>query len=778
MDRFTLEIKGVSEALRVAAFRAEERISRPYRADVYVLTKQSAFAGLEGALSKRATFTIAAADHDAATKMHGIVTAVELVHAFGDRALVAVEIRPKLWLLALERHSRVWVKKKALDVVKELFSKSALDAPVLAAQATYPELEHVCQYHESDLAFVSRWLERDGLHYWFEPGDDAEKLHIADANPSERHPRAALRCVGGLDAGQAASVGQALFRFAARRTARTSETTVGDYYYPQPSLEIRASHATLHPSEGKSVAFRERVWAPAEATRLAQVRAEEAAAEAVLFEGEGTVLGLRCGFVFEVGEHHGGGPTGEYRCVALRHRGFDASHGHELARWIDPELGWLRTDAPPYHVDLEAVVADVPYRPARSTPWPALSGLEYARIDGEADGDYAQLDNQGRYVVKLMFDENSSPAGGASTRLRLLQPHGGNPEGCHFPLRKGTEVLVGFVDGDPDRPVVVGAVPNPETPSTVTSANATQNVIQTGGKNRIEVEDKSGSEYVVLYSPPDKSTLHLGAANGPFADGHHARISTDGDAKVHAGGSRHITIGGEQTEDVKGPVGEAYHANQTTHVYGAWKETIDGSATQTISAGETRTVSGGLTETINGGETRTITGSQTETVSASATRTIGASLQEMVGASVTRTISANETTTVGANLSQVVAGGVTIDTPGALTVTTAAAATFIAPAGFTLVAPGGFHNFDGEWLKTGLTSFGKIFAITDSIVAIKSDILGAWLSVVIMRNFLGSLKVGFLATKFGAHGEHDENAAVDTYGGGALICPAANHTEA
>src|SRR5262245_58000453 len=169
-----------------------------------------------------------------------------------------------------------------------------------------------------------------------------------------------------------------------------------------------------------------------------------------------------------------------------------------------------------------------------------------------------------------MFDESGLPDGGASARIRMMQPHAGNPEGFHFPLRKGTEVQVVFVRGDPDQPIIAGAIPNAATPSPVTRANQTQNVVQTGGRNRVEIEDEHGSEYIDISSPPEKTFMHLGAHAG--LGSHNYVVSTSGDQSMHTGGKRDIRVGGNQTETVGGNVTENYHSTQTT--------TVDGSLTE------------------------------------------------------------------------------------------------------------------------------------------------------------------------------------------------------
>ena len=130
-------------------------------------------------------------------------------------------------------------------------------------------------------------------------------------------------------------------------------------------------------------------------------------------------------------------------------------------------------------MSIRAIRSVVQYRPACATPVPRIYSVENAVVDGEADTDYAQIDENGRYKVKIKFDEGALKNGKASTALRMMQPHAGNPEGFHFPLRKGTEVILAFLGGDPDRPVIAGVGPNAVTPSPVTLSNFSKNVIQT-----------------------------------------------------------------------------------------------------------------------------------------------------------------------------------------------------------------------------------------------------------------------------------------------------------
>jgi len=115
----------------------------------------------------------------------------------------------------------------------------------------------------------------------------------------------------------------------------------------------------------------------------------------------------------------------------------------------------------------------------------------------------------------LPFDQSGRKDGKASAWVRMMQPYAGAGHGMHFPLHKGTEVLLTFIDGDPDRPVIAGAVPNAETPSVVKDANQTMAAIQTGGSNKIAIEDKAGSERILMHVPNQKSFIRIGMPNDP-----------------------------------------------------------------------------------------------------------------------------------------------------------------------------------------------------------------------------------------------------------------------
>jgi type VI secretion system secreted protein VgrG len=691
-----------SDALRVLAFSCEEQVGAPYLLSVHIDLKAE-LADLESALGKPGALTFGS------TVFHGILLEAELLLAVGDRRIFRLSLAPELRALDFTHHSRVFVDKTVPEIIEAILKENELASYELRLSGKYAKRKHICQYKESDLAFLQRWMEREGIYYYFLQQDDGAKLIICD--DKSRHDDADPATVRYYpSSGDDALAGEAFGSWRRVHAGVTGSVTLGDYDYQKPALKISGVKAQAAVGFEELVRFEDNLWDQPEADRLATVRAEHLQAAQIRFHGRGRVRGLHAGLCFALEEHPREAFNQRYQICHVRHYGTLLQSDPALAQQLD-----LPRPSAAYEVVVEVLPESVQYRPERRAAWPEVHGVESAVVDGDAKSPYAQIDPEGRYRVRMLFDEAKNPDGSASAWLRMLQPHGGAPEGHHFPLRKGTEVLVGFVHGDPDRPYIVGTAPTRTTPSQVTSANNTKNVLQTGSLNRVEIEDLDGEQYIDISTPPEKTFVHLGAHAG-LGD-HNIVTKTAGDGLHNAGGNRDITVGGNQTEDVTGNVTEEYAANQTTHVFGSFTETINAGETQTISAGSKLTIDGGLTQTIDGGETRTVTGSLTETINGDRTQTINGSTTE----------------TVGGSLSQTVAGFVSVSTPASYVLNAAGGINMITPAsgkltglgGVTLIAPGGQMTVDSFWDGIGKQHWAAYF-LKISIGFFRFAVTTAW----------------------------------------------------
>jgi hypothetical protein len=302
-----------------------------------------------------------------------------------------------------------------------------------------------------------------------------------------------------------------VFGWSCRKQRLAERVVVRNYNPEEPSLDVSDTTAIDSRGQGTEYIYGQNVQTDTEATYLSQIRAEEQICRKTQFFGESSVSRLQAGYLFMLDQH----PNTKYN--ATEYLAIEVNHeGHNLDMSIAHDAN--KKTRPQYQNSFVAISADVQYRPPLKTIKPRITGNLHARIDGEVLSEYAQLDSEGRYKVSMPFDfhNDDHPEGLASARVRMIQPYAGENRGMQFPMAKGTEVLLSFVDGDPDRPIIAGAINTAAAPGPVTADNQTESVIQTGGNNKIRMEDKFGSERVMLESPAANSWIRVGATNDPI----------------------------------------------------------------------------------------------------------------------------------------------------------------------------------------------------------------------------------------------------------------------
>lgn len=392
--------------------------------------------------------------------IHGqIVELRERGQESASHLVYELTIRPAAWNMSLFQTQELFLRQSMPEI---LLSKAAREGGAIEARLaeSYPERELVLQYQESDLAFVSRLSEHLGISYFVENDADGERLVFTDH-------------LGGMATFDGDAVpfmpgtGMGVYELSTVLAAVPEVHVVQDYNYRIPDVDLTAVQRVDGAHGGGVVACDTHHKTPQEGAALARVRAEEAASRRWRIEGKSAVGALSAGMQVVVEGHprYDGEPLliTEVELAATQPVGTGGETG-ELT----------------YENRFSAVRTILPYRPPLRTPRPRIAGVVSATVQPGPDGTLggpAQLDEHGRYFVRLHFEPGGE--GQASRPMRMAQPFVGSAEGMHFPLRPGVEVLLAFVNGDPDRPLIVGAVPNAQTPSTVTAHNSQLNRIQT-----------------------------------------------------------------------------------------------------------------------------------------------------------------------------------------------------------------------------------------------------------------------------------------------------------
>jgi type VI secretion system secreted protein VgrG len=788
-DVFSLSCPAL-DSLAFVGWKGTEHVSRPYEIELYFTVPAGAPA--RKAVGERATLK---ADRGSGDPLvwHGVIASVRLLHTFAERALYKALLVPKLWMLRHSMRSHVFTH----ETVKQFLSDTLVAGGLATSEfrfsvdeGRYPEEELVVQYRETHLDFFHRWLEREGLYYYFEHADGApgEVLVIVDdASLHDDFPgggRARHVPVHGHDA----TAPTGLHQLEQDVAWLPKSVTVTDYNYANPSAPVLGESRVTEHGMGVLRDYGHRVFVEGEAKRLAEVRAQSIGCREVTLRASGDVLGPRPGYRLAIDDR----PeevTESWLALEVSHVGTISGATAEMRRLTG--LGAGET----YRMSLVAIPAETQFRAAQSTPWPRIYGFENAIVCGPATSQYAQLDADGRYFVRFEFDASELEDGKASTRVRMMQPHGGATEGFHFPLRKGTEVMIGFLGGDPDRPFIAGVVPNAHKPSVVGERNHTQNVVRTGSGNQIVLEDEQGKEFIFVHTPNKATGIYLGVPTGQHTDVYTGEgktttgtfsspvnaIPTNPDVIIERDvtfsflntteGSYGLWVGGDAWENVLADKylwvgGDTYYG-----LSGTYDLLVGSTANETYYATRTTTIKTGRTDTVEaGGMTQDLTDFLHQGVHGSGWQHVDADWEHKVTGTATDDYG-TWSTKVGQTWTANVGSGITITcTGGSVTITSASGNVNInAPAGkVSITSPTVEHNTEAlqhksssfqDWYKyKGATGILKTdhAAIYQSAYGLKIDTVAAKMDTTAAKKEDRGLK----STVLGAYIKQQAAAAI------------------
>lgn len=467
--------------------------------------------------------TIEVVSLEATRIINGIVSLLSEGDSHHGFVHYEMEVVPQLWLLQHRVQSRIFQWAKVPDILKQVLQPLDVD---LRITGTYPEREYCVQYQESDFQFACRLMEEEGIYYFFEHSNDKHKLIVADADLPGQNS------VAYVAHGNAYS-GPRIDHWAKTQRLAAPKITVRDYHCLAPDktkdlessvtvsdkpkfgkvehslqaantdkleiIEFPGGYAAQYDAVGvnggddKQSDF-EKIFQADE--RTVRLRGEEQAAQALRARGAGNCPQLAPGFKFTLAGHDHA--DGDYRMLHVR---------HEAANDFIEELPG-HTGAFTYANRFECLPAKLAYRPPRLTHKHQIRGVQTAVVVTDGDNEIT-VDKHGRVKVKFHWDRRDAADLTCSSWLRVAQLWAGKKWGAYFWPRKGHEVVVAFVDGDPERPLIVGSVYNGVNlpPTAPVSDNAKVAGIRSrifGGKdedcNGFALYDAKGEEYTQIYS--------------------------------------------------------------------------------------------------------------------------------------------------------------------------------------------------------------------------------------------------------------------------------------
>ncbi|WP_114416886.1 type VI secretion system Vgr family protein [Marinospirillum perlucidum] len=537
--RFTFEMSDSDTLFEVVSFKGHEALGQPFRFTLEVFSEEELT--IKQLRGKKARLLLEAQGRS--RDIWGVVAQGKVKAPLEDGYLYQLTLVPRLQRLSLIETNEIYLKHQLQDTLAQVLEEGELGSSDydLGQLGGYRDWEYRCQFGETHLNFLQRICEREGVYYRFDHADDTDKVVFLD--DIFQHVKAAeIELQYQPETGLVVEDDLGLLQvWTSQGEPLPKHITLKDYSSETPSVQIEGKASVDDEGFGHIYRYCDNLIDVDEAEKLAEVRAQEIAMQGEVFLGESRDVSLAPGLAFSVTGHFREADNGDFYAYTLEHEGFNPTFSR-----INPA-----TQPAAYVNRLRALRSDVQFRPTPSAEKPRFHGVLHAIIDAEDEGKYANIDDEGRYKVILPFDRVHTPGEGqASWWIPMMQPSAGTGGGMHFPLLKGTEVLLSFIGGDPDRPVISGALPNTAQPSRVTSANKTRNEIHSASGNRIEMEDEEGKSRLKLFSPTNNSYLHLGAPNH---DGDGVTITTDGLFRSESiGGMQKLRYAKDYTVDDKG----------------------------------------------------------------------------------------------------------------------------------------------------------------------------------------------------------------------------------
>ncbi len=566
------------EDLRVVELEGREAISELF-AFRLVLTSELPAISLEEQVGKHGRLRLLGMHGERC--INGMIRRFERLGDAVNQALYAVELVPKHWLLTRRQACRIFQQHNCEDmsvpgIIKKVFADAGMSADhirwALKQPGQYQPRDYVVQYRETDFAFISRLMEEEGIFYFFEHSEEGHKMVIGnDPSAHAQNPAKDTFRYRALDGGDPPVYEDMVYRMTGAKQIQYGAVCLDDFNFQDPELDLTTRLAAKEFSQLEWSNYPDHFTTRQEGNRYAQLRLEEQTARMRQFDMQTRCRILQAGYRLTIVDH----PTypdfnRDYVVLTIEHR---AKQG-----------GSLRAEAIGVEFDYQPTVtlidAKIPFRPPLKTPRPVVHGSQTAIVVGP-QGEEIYTDKFGRVKAQFHWDREGVYNENSSCWIRVSQSMAGGGYGALFLPRVGQEVIVDFLEGNPDRPIIVGRVYNADhMPGYALPDNKTRSSIKSrsskggAGGNEIRFEDLKDNEQFLLHAMRD---FHLRTKRDKVEiverDEHmiverniHKHVKQNEHVEVTL--DQKVKIGGKVLVQIKGDRGETITGNVSADVKG------------------------------------------------------------------------------------------------------------------------------------------------------------------------------------------------------------------
>lgn len=514
------------------------------------------------------------------------------------------EVRPWLWFLTRASNCRIFQNQTAPDIIKQVFRDQGFTDFESKLNASYSSREYCVQYRETDFNFVSRLMEEEGIYYYFSHTNGKHTLVMVDDHNTH------AEIPGYAKIPYYAELREDLLRvdhihewgFAREVQPGSYELTDYDFKKPKANLKVKSQLKESHThSEHEFFDYPGRYTETGAGDNYVRQRIEEQHARFERCEGQSNARGMSVGYAFKLLDHPRDDQNKKYLVIS-------AEYHLKLDEYFSSSTAGK--DSKTYTCRFTALDNTRPFRPNRNSLKPLVHGAQTAVVVGPS-GDEIYTDQYGRVKVQFHWDRYGKKNQDSSCWVRVAHPWAGKNWGMIAIPRIGHEVVIEFLEGDPDQPLIIGSVYNADMmPPYALPANATQTGILTrsskngsaANANQLRFEDKKGSEQVFLHAEKNQD-IEVENDETHWV-GHDRSKTVDNNETVNIGKNRSETVGENETISIGNNRSEDVGKNETINIGQNRDESVG--ASESINIGKDRERNVGNNETINIGKNHTI----------------------------------------------------------------------------------------------------------------------------------------------------------------------------
>jgi type VI secretion system secreted protein VgrG len=543
------------DVLLLAGFSGHEAISRLFSFHLDLLTEHGPI-DFTQIIGKNVTISVAQSDNTL-RYFNGMVNQFAQSGSDTNFMHYQMEVVPWTWMLTRYADCKIFHNKKVGDILEQVFQDRGFQDYNLSLNGGYSPLEYCVQYRETDFNFISRLMEQNGIFYFFQHEKGKHTMVIADSS-SIHEPCPGQESAGYNLMGGGLETDDVVNTWNIEQELRTGKYTLTDYNFKTPSASLLATESTIY-SVGGNASFEIFDYPGEYTTRgdgsaFAKLRMQEDEAGHLVAHGSSVCRAFTSGYKFDLVDHYQDSMNASYVLTEIQHI---ASVGETYSG-----SGGGNDN---YSNHFTCIPETVPFRPARLTPKPFVQGPQTAVVVGKSsdvgdgddggggDGEEIWVDKYGRVIVLFPWDR----AGKCSCRVRVSQDWAGQGWGAITIPRVGQEVIVSFLEGDPDRPIITGRVynadqtvpyPLPDNQTRSTFKTRSTKYGGTDNYNELRFEDKKGDEQIFLRGEKDFDT-RLKNDIREWVGNNRSLIVTQ-DQMEKAGGDLHSQVTGNTNQKV------------------------------------------------------------------------------------------------------------------------------------------------------------------------------------------------------------------------------------